>query len=1383
MEFSSVDQSNVTNSLNSYFEKYQAARLESENRLLGIRKPKLGDLHIQEDFYRELVSLFREVITSRKLRDSTFNSKIFGFKARILLLVFMSEMIYREYERSFWDKLWEILRIHGGNLYGWTTEQMVRAYEENSIELLRSGYLGRIRREYVRTIISESGFSQRLVHQAKSFVIWFFDKYPENDPRLLNYEVFEKILDEYGIASKDDAFELLRGMVRAVGKLLREIRNRSISATDIENDEIIAELEAVLGFHPIKGIFGFRNREDIIDLIEKLSQRIRPERFEQFLRKRTHGGQYEIDVETPSGEKIRTKKIKDILPAQYGEYKFSDETILVVPREAISFNHLFQLLITGKKKFHEDGDWLYLYDANPFEIIYRKQTIENPKEYCVDGKFGYLWYGRQPIGMSVSAERDGIVLDYFDPKIGLEINPRIRLDKKREELLISIPSFSLFNPKFAGQTVRIELNNEPIENTTYIVSDRGGLHFQGTRIAKIDLNKKQLVLRVATVKEGTTLAEKKILGSLQTNLLFSKTSRELIRTGEKDNAGKEFLLFVGEQNDLEFKNLTNVKIRSTSTVGRFTVYDLEWSTEMQGVDKEFHLKIGNSEWLFHSLLELYLKIDSQVKYIDFEPTSSNAFFSLNDINFQIIRIDRDFNRLDLSKWSILMEKDQEVIDNISLSEIDRLGWIKESSAKAIYLNLYKFLNRYLEQHKINILEGTYNLTLMYQKIAGGDIEILNDIEFMLLPKLSLNKLDKIYFEGVGDYATITSDQPVLIDSEDRVSTVIQEFFVPEIEVNSSQNALVPRQIKKTVRLSFPATKVAVNLAPETVVAVRLRAGTRILSLDKSSIEYRDLAWSALLLSFPAEMQPILTCDDYNEDIRTRYFPLGKLSGHINKQKVKVKIRFLDKYEKDFTVIRHIQFHFVEQGINLTRTPEEVGIELYFQVDGPSELEVQFKFTDNKFNRYDPYVFPLQELRIGKLSVHLPSQQLQGVKSLYCSVLIDGDSLGKITIPLVEEDKLLGKEREKQEIVQEVNDLILKATKGQDSERNLIDLLTSVRIYESEDCIRQVLTAMYTVERLEDIRNKIKRNNISQELVDEYFSQFSPKYFPEIEEEFFIPTIKKFCRIEVPELLSICSEKLIARNDGIGVEVLIEDLMVMHKIDWEIAMRILRTNPELSAERITEIVKLEPIEDRDFEYIDTFMFVGKEFYPPIVKIARAAKDWKRAKNHIETNEIIESKVADIARNGVSVPFGSIVGIITSHSIDWKKHGLQENSSSSEPALRRLLNEKVRFIITEANRQKGRLFFSEVAASILIAHNLLESLKPGIKVMGVVTNLTDFGAFVDIGGISGLIHISEISWDRVKHPSQFLKVGDTVEVLVIAVDKMKEKINLSLKRIHD
>ena len=115
---------------------------------------------------------------------------------------------------------------------------------------------------------------------------------------------------------------------------------------------------------------------------------------------------------------------------------------------------------------------------------------------------------------------------------------------------------------------------------------------------------------------------------------------------------------------------------------------------------------------------------------------------------------------------------------------------------------------------------------------------------------------------------------------------------------------------------------------------------------------------------------------------------------------------------------------------------------------------------------------------------------------------------------------------------------------------------------------------------------------------------------------------------------------------------------------------------------------------------------------------------------------------------------------------------------------LIKQKVRFRITETNRQRKRVVGS--IRSVLneerraAAEKIWETIEVGNHYTGTVKSLTSYGAFVDIGGVDGMVHISELSWTRIKHPSDVVNVGDTIEVYVLAVDKENKKISLGHKR---
>jgi len=107
------------------------------------------------------------------------------------------------------------------------------------------------------------------------------------------------------------------------------------------------------------------------------------------------------------------------------------------------------------------------------------------------------------------------------------------------------------------------------------------------------------------------------------------------------------------------------------------------------------------------------------------------------------------------------------------------------------------------------------------------------------------------------------------------------------------------------------------------------------------------------------------------------------------------------------------------------------------------------------------------------------------------------------------------------------------------------------------------------------------------------------------------------------------------------------------------------------------------------------------------------------------------------------------------------------------------------VIELNVEKNRLIFSERAAQVESGQRsqVLHKLMPDTVVDGHITNLCDFGAFVDLGGVEGLIHISELSWGRVRHPNDMLTTGEEVKVYILDVNEAEERIALSIKRLHD
>jgi small subunit ribosomal protein S1 len=187
----------------------------------------------------------------------------------------------------------------------------------------------------------------------------------------------------------------------------------------------------------------------------------------------------------------------------------------------------------------------------------------------------------------------------------------------------------------------------------------------------------------------------------------------------------------------------------------------------------------------------------------------------------------------------------------------------------------------------------------------------------------------------------------------------------------------------------------------------------------------------------------------------------------------------------------------------------------------------------------------------------------------------------------------------------------------------------------------------------------------------------------------------------------------------------------------------------------------------------------------VSQAQQTEDWKRAEELLETEGVWEGFVADANRGGIIVPFGNLRGFVpASHVLDLPR-GLSEDERKLR--MMRMINQPVTLKVIEVNRKRRRLVFSQRDASKgnrdQHKERLLDQLKEGETRRGVVSGLRDFGAFVDLGGADGLIHISELAWHRVTHPKEVLKVGDEIDVYILRLDAEGKRIGLSLKRLQD
>jgi small subunit ribosomal protein S1 len=175
------------------------------------------------------------------------------------------------------------------------------------------------------------------------------------------------------------------------------------------------------------------------------------------------------------------------------------------------------------------------------------------------------------------------------------------------------------------------------------------------------------------------------------------------------------------------------------------------------------------------------------------------------------------------------------------------------------------------------------------------------------------------------------------------------------------------------------------------------------------------------------------------------------------------------------------------------------------------------------------------------------------------------------------------------------------------------------------------------------------------------------------------------------------------------------------------------------------------------------------------------DWDEVKELYSNDRIIAMKVTGHNRGGLLVETDAISGFIPfSHLIELAgKDQESDRDVSLESYMGKTLNVKV----IECVPEDGRVVFSERAALAEpgIRSKLFQSLAAGAHVRGTVTNITDFGVFVDLGGVEGLIHISELSWGRVSHPNQIVSLGQEIEVHVLDISVERCRVALSLKRM--
>lgn len=179
-----------------------------------------------------------------------------------------------------------------------------------------------------------------------------------------------------------------------------------------------------------------------------------------------------------------------------------------------------------------------------------------------------------------------------------------------------------------------------------------------------------------------------------------------------------------------------------------------------------------------------------------------------------------------------------------------------------------------------------------------------------------------------------------------------------------------------------------------------------------------------------------------------------------------------------------------------------------------------------------------------------------------------------------------------------------------------------------------------------------------------------------------------------------------------------------------------------------------------------------------------KSWFKAENLLKTKDSYSSTIRGYNKGGLIVPVEGLNGFVPASQISLSRRaGII--GDTPEKRWSPMVGDEIDVCVIEVDRERRRLILSERAASTetreSIKDRILNELVEGDTRLGKVTSLAEFGAFVNINGADGLVHLSEISWDRIQHPSEVLKVGQEIKVKIINIDREKKRIGLSIRQL--
>jgi small subunit ribosomal protein S1 len=191
---------------------------------------------------------------------------------------------------------------------------------------------------------------------------------------------------------------------------------------------------------------------------------------------------------------------------------------------------------------------------------------------------------------------------------------------------------------------------------------------------------------------------------------------------------------------------------------------------------------------------------------------------------------------------------------------------------------------------------------------------------------------------------------------------------------------------------------------------------------------------------------------------------------------------------------------------------------------------------------------------------------------------------------------------------------------------------------------------------------------------------------------------------------------------------------------------------------------------------------------VLSLKRAQEQiaWDNVEKLVSSDEVVESKVMGFNKGGLIVGVEGLRGFVPSSQISAMRRS-QSTGDTPEQRWQKMIGQPITVRVIEVDRERRRLILSERAASTesrqSIKERVIEELEEGKVYTGRVTSLANFGAFININGADGLVHLSELSWDHIDHPREVLEVGQEVKVKVINVDREKKRIGLSVRALQE